>query len=187
MIRAASGVSVQERIQQMLKETKANEALGITEEAILDVPQLFLVAPSKLVITLTYTIAYSKESQLKIAGGIGDESEYANVSVIPPGMPENKVLNISTDDMGKTHGHEVYSTSKAVTVQGPPTGNYTIKLTSSSSHPRQVTFGIELFDVIQRPSIKIEGDGTLLVDINYPPANVNSKRKVNDSWMFSLS
>ena len=164
--------------------------MDLSEEEIKNIPEPsepLLVASASLVVTLTYSLVFAKKSKAKLTGPF-IPAEAASLSAIAPGMPENKLINITSQDFaGEPNGKDIYTKSKSVVISGPPAGNYSIRISSSCYNTYLESMGILLWEFSRYPSIKIEGDGSLLVEVIYPIPKYGKVRTIQDSWMFTIA
>jgi hypothetical protein len=153
-------------------------------------------APSGLIITVSYNIITHNTDAGHISlPWIMDEfmglTSAASLSVIAPGMPENKLIGITSQDFAgeSTKPPGTRTKSKVVEVKGSPAGNYTIKLSSWTANTRlEIPMPSRVFfNCISYPSIKIEGGGSVLANVEYPYTQKPGKRRsIDESWMFAL-
>lgn len=183
---------------ELLDYWRQAESLGLSKETLEGiVPVSQEIAPSKLVVTLSYAFL-TGDTRLTGSGlplsklfemmGCLDA---ATVSSIAPGMAENKLISITSQDFAgeMEKPPRVLTRSKSVEIQGPPMGNYTIKLCSKAATLYLTTpMGGVLLNHCTYPSIKIEGGGSVLVQVDYPRlpgANGTLvSRQIEDTWMF---
>jgi hypothetical protein len=183
-------------VNSLIDELQKDDSIGITMDEIHKLPLVNLdLAPQKLVVTLSYNFLTRRNEAghypvPKLLDSMGCTNA-AVLTVIAPGMLENTLINITSRDFAgeSTKPPGLRTRSKTVNINGVPAGNYVLKLSSRVANAYlEPPFGNHLvWDCDSFPSIKIEGDGDLLVNIDYPRIlSSNKGRPIQESWMFAV-
>jgi hypothetical protein len=183
-------------IDHLLDELQRDDSFEIPREEMHKLPLVSQdFAPQKLVVTVSYNFVTRKTDAghypvPNLLDGMSC-TDAAVLTVVAPGMLENKLIGITSQDFAgesvKPPGLRIRS--KTVNINANPPGNYVLKFSSrvANAFLRLPMVGAVVWDCDSYPSIKIEGDGDLLVNIDYPRIlSQNKGRAIEDTWMFAV-
>lgn len=186
-----------EKPYEMSKLTNDENDLLEIELINIEMPAIEEISPKHILYSLSYNLSYSTPrddlQHKKISIGsiltiMQVKGEVAALSVVPPGMLENKIIGIAQQDFTAKETlipGQVCTITKTATINGSPAGSYVLKMRSLNQNTS--IGGFMNVSFYAYPSIKIEADdGSILASISYPRIGPNKIHVIQDSWMFAL-